>query len=59
MIQQLTKIKTTLQQETAKDGVTGLQTGNIIGKDPPRTNINAEVNIRYCMNLKRQSRLRL
>ena len=27
--------------------MTGLQSGNIIGKDPLRTNINAEVNIKY------------
>ena len=44
-----------LKQETAKDGMTGLQSGNIIGKDPSRTNINAEVNTRYCMTLNRQS----
>ena len=43
------------RQETAKSGMTGLQSGNIIGKDPPRTNINAEVNIKYCMTLNRQS----
>ena len=43
------------KQETAKDGMTGLQIGNIIGKDPQRTNINAEVNIRYCMTLNRKS----
>ena len=43
------------RQETAKGGMTGLQSGNIIGKDPPRTNINAEVNIKYCMTLNRQS----
>ena len=35
--------------------MTGLQSGNIIGKDPPRTNINAKVHIKYCMTLKRQS----
>ena len=40
-------------QETAKGGMTGLQSGNVntIGKDPPRTNIYAEVNINYCMRL--------
>ena len=38
-------------QETDKGGMTGLQSGNIIGKDPPRTNINAVVNIKYCMTL--------
>ena len=27
-------------QETAQDGVIGLQSGNIIGEDPPRPNIN-------------------
>ena len=42
-------------QETAKGGMTGLQSGNIIGKDPPRTNINAKVNIKYYMTLNRQS----
>ena len=39
------------EQETAKEGMTRLQSGNIIGEDPMRTNINAEVNIRYCMTL--------
>ena len=39
------------RQETAEDGMTGLQSGNIIEKDPWRTNINAEVNIRYRMTL--------
>ena len=34
------------KQETAKGGMTGLQSGNIIGKDPLRTNINAEVNMK-------------
>ena len=43
-----------MKQETAKGGMTGLQSGNIIGKDPPKTNINAEVNIKYCMTLNRQ-----
>ena len=43
------------KQETAKGGMTGLQSGNIIGKDQPRTNINAEVIIKYCMTLNRQS----
>ena len=38
-----------LKQETAKDSMTGLQSGNIIAEDPPRTNIKAEENIRYCM----------
>ena len=32
------------RQETAKGGMTGLQSRNIIGKDLPRGNINAEVN---------------
>ena len=36
-----------------KGGMTGLQSGNIIGKDPTITNINAEVNIKYCMTLNR------
>ena len=44
-----------VKQETAKGGMTGLQSGNIIGKDPQRTNINAEVNIKYFMTLNRQS----
>ena len=39
------------EQETAKGGMTGLQSGNILGKDPPRTNINTEVNIKYYMIL--------
>ena len=39
------------RQETAKDGMTG----NIIGKNQLRTNINAEVNIRYFMTLNRRS----
>ena len=43
------------KQETAKAGMTGLQSGNIIGKDPSITNINAIVNIKYCMTLNRQS----
>ena len=30
-------------QETAKDGMTRLQSRNIIGEDPPRAKINAEV----------------
>ena len=30
-------IGTKKKQETAKGGMTGLQSGNIIGKDPPRT----------------------
>ena len=42
-----------LEQETAKGGMTGLQRDNIIGKDLLRTNINAEVNIKYCMTLNR------
>ena len=33
----------------------GLQSGNIIGEDPLRTNITAKVNIRHCMTLNRQS----
>ena len=31
------------EQETAKDGMTGLQSGNIIGRDPPRTNIKHKI----------------
>ena len=46
-----------IKQETAKGGMTGLQSGNIIGKDPPRTNINVEVNTKYCMTLNRQSQV--
>ena len=47
--------KNIIRQETAKGGKTRLQSGNIIGKDPPRTNIYAELNIKYCMTLNRQS----
>ena len=44
-----------MRQETAKGDMTGLQSINIIGEDLSRKNINAEVNIRYCMTLNRQS----
>ena len=37
------------QQETAKDGMAGLQSGNKIWL---RTSLNAMVNQKYCMTLK-------
>ena len=40
------------QQETAKDGMAGLQSGNKIWEDWLRTSLNAMVNLRYCMTLK-------
>ena len=39
------------EQETAKDGMAGLQSGNKIWEDWPRTSLNAMVNLRYCMTL--------
>ena len=41
-----------IKQETAKDGMAGLQSGNKIWEDWLRTSLNAKVNIRYCMTLK-------
>ena len=40
------------QQETAKDGMAGLQSGNKIWEDWLRTSLNAMVNLRHCMTLK-------
>ena len=40
------------QQETAKDSMAGLQSGNKIWEDLLRTTLNAMVNLRYCMTLK-------
>ena len=40
------------QQETAKDGVAGLQSGNKIWENWLRTSLNPMVNLRYCMTLK-------
>ena len=39
-------------QETAKDGMAGLQSGNKIWEDWLRTSLKAMVNLRYCMTLK-------
>ena len=41
-----------IRQETAKDGMAGLQSGNKIWEDWLRTSLNAMVNLRYCMTLK-------
>ena len=41
-----------LKQETAKDGMAGLQSGNKIWEDLLRTSLNAMVNLNYCMTLK-------
>ena len=41
-----------LKQETAKDGMAALQSGNKIWEDWLRTSLNAMVNLRYCMTLK-------
>ena len=45
------------EQETAKDGMAGLQSGNQIWEDWLRTSLNAMVNLRYCRpwNLNGQS----
>ena len=40
------------KQETAKDGMAGLQSGNKIWEDSLRTSLKAMVNLRYCMTLK-------
>ena len=40
------------EQETAKDGMAGMQSGNKIWEDWLRTSLNAMFNIRYCMTLK-------
>ena len=40
------------KQETAKDGMAGLQSGNKIWEDWLRTSLNAMFNLRYCMTLK-------
>ena len=42
------------KQETAKVGMAGLQSSNIIWEDPPRTNVNTKVYITYCMTLNGQ-----
>ena len=46
------KKKKKKKQETVKDGVAGLQSGNKILEDWLRTSLNAMVNLRYCMTLK-------
>ena len=45
-------MKLMLLQETAKDGMAGLQSDNKIWEDWLRTSLNARVNIKYCMTLK-------
>ena len=40
------------RQETAEDGMAGLQSGNKIREEWLRTSLNAMVNLRYCMTLK-------
>ena len=40
------------KQETAKDGMAGLQSGKKIWKDWLRSSLNTMVNLRYCMTLK-------
>ena len=41
----LTSFENAIFTETRNryEGMTGLQSGNIIGEDPPRTNVNASV----------------
>ena len=45
-------VRDNLKQETAKDGMAGLQSGNKIWEEWLRTSLNAIVNLRYCMTLK-------
>ena len=45
------------KQETAKDGMAGLQSGNKIWEDWLRTSLKAMVNLRYCMTLKSANKI--